>query len=226
MKDQHAPTPGNPAVAITPHELNRFLSHAQQGNSLATVILLAMAHGLEKAAKGMPADADGLDDLKTGARMAQNAAALICHSAQSIQGAIDSTRGAFAKLGIELPDLAPDPNELMAKMRKEGTTPADLSEEYLETKNGLTAAVILSKDDQAAKAFAAEHGINLEGDEPTQFPLSDSDLRNALREMDEKKDKPEPPPPSQHKATPPTWTGRNGSKWNADGTRGDSTPNN
>lgn len=230
MKNENTPQPGDgsPFIGIIPADLNVYLSNVQEGNTLAIVMIAALAAGIEKEASKLPDAA--AERILRGCKIAERVALIIGKNARDLQGVITMTRAACADVGVELPDLVTDPSEMLEKLRDEGTSTDDICGEWTEKENSLRAGIVMSRDSAAAQEMAKDPETEHDGD-VTRLKVDGERKRRALeklRALDEaakrKKEQSQTPPTPP---TPPTWSGRNGAKWNPDGTRDDgATPSN
>lgn len=219
-KDNRMPDPSEPTMGLNPKEAHRFLSHIATGLSLATVLIAGAEHGARsELAKGDDVgdetDAEKIERLQmtlgTVAAVIRKAGCLITKNGTQITGALEGMANAFARLDVSLPAPPDDPAELAERVEN-GEQLAREAKEWLDKPNDLAAAVICRADNPEARKLAELAGIDPDAQGISSFKLDPDQV---------KKKKP------ADKPAPPTWTGRNGSKWKPDGTIDDgSTPNN
>lgn len=211
------PDPSQPVMGIKPAEAMRYLGQLAEGQALAALLIAAACHGLTENADAEEHDADELRrHMKTVAAMLAMAGKITCKTGRDIEAAMKGSAKAFAAIGLKL-DARCMSLEDMAEATGDGKALHKRANAFLNEKNGLAAGVICRADHQGARDLADRNGID--PDEITDQPIAFDVKAGKLKP-------PAPPADKPAKPTPPTWTGRNGSKWKADGSRDDSTPSN
>lgn len=224
------PHPEKPTLALKPDEAARYLGTIQQGICLALLLVASAQHGARIAAKEADPERDGADPerdaesmrdhLKTIAHMLHQAGMILNKNGSEMTQQLEGMSHAFEQIRVALPPVPPDPAKMIDAL-EDGPALKKACVEWMDTPNHLSAAILCTKDHEGARDLADRHGIDLDASPDgiaAAFPIP-------------KKGKPAKPAkpaddPSKAKPQPPTWTGRNGSKWNPDGTRGPDAPNN
>lgn len=216
MSQDNMPDPEKPALALKPEEAHRFLSEISTGLCLATVLIATAHHGARMELRREPddeTDAERADRLKTALKTIEailtKAGKMNAKNGHEIDATIRGMSGAFEKIGVDLPDAPPNPLEKV-KDATDGEEIDAAASAWLKKENELAAAIICRADNPEARDLAERAGIDPDAPGIQSFSVPYDD-------------KPKPKP----KASPPTWGGRNGTKWKPDGTRDDgATPNN
>lgn len=219
------PDPKQPAVGIEPAEAMRYLAGLAEASALASIVIAAACHALENHADDEPDERT--EHMRAIAKMLSLAGKLACKAGSEADGARDGMRKAFAAIGIKLDGTRLDP-EAVAGRLDGGQDLHKAVKTCLDAKNGLAAGILCRADHPGARDLADRSGLDpdalakdgartiLDPKTGTIKPADAPQLDKPKRKP--KAEKPADTPPA--KPTPPTWTGRNGTKWNPDGTMG------
>lgn len=219
------PNPGSgaPIMALKPEEAVRFLSQLMEGQTLAMILAATIDHGL-KIAAACDDPEERADHFRTLRAMAKRTGQLVGKNGQDLASAIEGTRRAFGAIGVKLPPAPDDPAELMERIGTGKESMQEKTGQWLDGKNTIAAGIICGKDHPGARDLADRAGLDPDKmDGGVSLDMSKDSPQ--LKPKPSQKDKPKPAK-NQELPAPPTWTGRNGTKWKPDGTRDDSTPNN